>query len=169
MKEKLRIALMVLLVLALLAMAGGFWTFVAAQAKKEQAQEEQQRAEELESEAGGLEVMYVALGAKGEDYVFVDAGGGLVTMELPANALYNTSGKEISQDQLYTGDTLKLYGDILVAESYPAQYQGVEKAVLVRKGKVEDAKSYASEIQEYCGQPINARERTSESLMDVAG
>lgn len=168
MKDKLRVALMVVLVLALLAMAGGFWTFVAAQAEKEKAQEETDRAEEFENETGGIEVMYVALGTKGEDYIFVDNGGGLVTFDIPEGILYNRDGKEISREQLYTGDKLKLYGDILVAESYPGQYSGVEKVVLVSKGKAEDAREYAYEIQEYCGQPINARERTGESLMDAA-
>ena len=39
MKEKLRIAAMVLLVIALLAIMGGFWTFVSWQAGQEKQQE----------------------------------------------------------------------------------------------------------------------------------
>lgn len=47
MKEKLRVFWMVLMVAVLLAIAGGFWSFVGAQAEKEKAQEEAAVAKEI--------------------------------------------------------------------------------------------------------------------------
>ena len=72
MKEKLRIAAMVLLVIALLAIMGGFWTFVSWQAGQEK-QQEMAEGQSGQQEEGGLEAMYISLGASGEEYVLADA------------------------------------------------------------------------------------------------
>ncbi|MDO4307997.1 MAG: hypothetical protein Q4C77_14345 [Eubacteriales bacterium] len=165
MKEKLRIAAMVLLVAALLLMAGGFWTFVGVQAEKEKTIEESEKAEQVKEQKGGIEVMYIALGAKGDEYVFAYEGG-LCCAEIPEGELYDENGREISVNELYTGDILKLYGDIVVLESYPGQLTGVEMMVRDSKGSVEDAKPYAADIQEFCGMPIYGREREDKSLLD---
>lgn len=166
MKDKLRIALMVLLVAALLAMAGGFWMFVGVQAEKEKAIEEAEVAEQIAEDEGGIEAMYIALGADGEDYVFADQSG-LFTASIPEDALYNENGRKISREELFTGDMMKLYGEILAAESEPPQYSGIERMVRVSKGSVEDAKAYSNKIQQYFGKPICAKERNSKSLLDA--
>lgn len=166
MKEKLRVALMVLLVAVLLVMAGGFWTFVGTQAEKEKALEETAAAEEIKEDKGGIKAMYIAIGTTGDSCVFVDESGNLFTAEIPEDALYNESGKKIPLDQFFSGDMVKLYGEITVQEIYPAEYMGVERITRISKGSTEDARKYSAEIQEWFGKPIYARERTQESLLD---
>ena len=166
MKEKLRVVWMALLVAALLVMAGGFWTFVDTQAKKEKALEEASVAEEIREDKGGIRAMYIAIGTTGDSSVFVDEGGNLFTVEIPEDALYNENGKKIPLDQFFSGDMVKFYGEITVQETYPAVYTGVERMVRISKGSIDDAKKYSAEIQESFGKPIYARERTQDSLLD---
>lgn len=168
MKEKLRVFWMVLMVAVLLAIAGGFWSFVGAQAEKEKAQEEAAVAKEIQEDKGGIKAMYIAIGTTGDTSVFADESGNLFTVEIPEDALYNEKGTNIPLDQFFSGDMVKLYGEITVQETYPAQYTGVERIVRISKGSIEDAKPYSAEIQEWFGKPIYARERTSQSLMDEA-
>lgn len=165
MKEKLRIAAMVLLVAALLAMAGGFWTFVGVQAEKEKAMEEMADNGNAAAEEGGIEAMYIPVGAAGDEWMFADESG-LFEAEIPDGELYNEAGKKITTDELYTGDIVKLYGDIIASKSIPPKYTGIDKIVRISRGSVEDAKEYASDIQKYTGKPICAKEREDKSLLD---
>lgn len=163
MKEKLRVALMVLLVVALLGMAGGFWTFVSMQAEKERAAEMNGSNGQTEEEEGGIEAVFIPVGAQGDSWMFADSSG-LFEAEIPEGELYNESGKAITVEELYTGDVLKLYGDILATKSIPPQYAGVEKMVRIKRGTVEDVREYAADIQKYTGKPICAKEREDITL-----
>lgn len=165
MKDKLRVAAMVLLTLALVGMAGGFWTFVSMQAEKERAAEMTAENGQTAAEEGGIEAMYIPIGPQGDSWIFADASG-LFEAEIPQGELYNESGKQMTPDELYTGDVLRLYGDIIATKSIPPQYTGVEKMVRISRGNVEDAKEYASDIQKYKGKPIYAKEREEKSLLD---
>ena len=166
MKEKLRIAAMVLLVIALLAIMGGFWTFVSWQAGQEK-QQEMAEGQSGQQEEGGLEAMYISLGASGEAYVLADASG-VIECELPEEELYDEYGGRITCQDLFTGDKLILYGNIIATRSLPPQYKGITKAVLSHRGTPEDALEYAEEIQTYFGLPIDGTERSSRSLAEDA-
>lgn len=163
MKEKFRVGLMVLLVLALLAMAGGFWTFVGVQAEKEKAAELSESSGQ--EEEGGIEAMFIPVGTLGDSWMFADENG-LFEAEIPDGELYNETGDQITAEELYTGDVLKLYGNIISTRSIPPQYSGIEKMVRVRRGTVEDTVKYSSEIQKYTGKPICAKERENRSILD---
>lgn len=154
---------MVLLVLALLGMAGGFWTFVSMQAEKEKAAEMKGSNGQAAGEEGGIEAVFIPVGAQGDSWMFAD-NSGLFEAEIPEGELYNENGKKITVEELYTGDVLKLYGDIIATKSIPPQYTGVEKVVRIKRGTVEDVKEYASDIQKYTGKPICAKEREDITL-----
>lgn len=164
MKEKLRVGLMVLLVLTLLAMAGGFWTFVGVQAEKEKAAELVKNAGQAEEE-GGIEAMFIPVGTQGDSWMFADENG-LFEAEIPEGELYNEAGDKITAEELYTGDVLKIYGNIISTRSLPPQYSGIEKMIRIRRGTVEDAAPYSTEIQKYTGKPICAKEREDRSLLE---
>ena len=44
---------------------------------------------------------------------------------LPEDAVYDESGKKIMPDDLNNGDVVDIYGNGMIAESYPAQYHGI--------------------------------------------
>lgn len=97
--------------------------------------------------------------------MFADENG-LFEAEIPDGELYNETGDQITAEELYTGDVLKLYGNIISTRSIPPQYSGIEKMVRVRRGTVEDTVKYSSEIQKYTGKPICAKERENRSILD---
>ena len=58
------------------------------------------------------------------DLYFVDEKGGLFTASLP-ETIAGPDGESLSPEELEAGDTVELYGDGIMLESYPGQYQGV--------------------------------------------
>ena len=44
---------------------------------------------------------------------------------VPEDAVYDESGKKIMPDDLNNGDVVDIYGNGMIAESYPAQYHGI--------------------------------------------
>lgn len=149
MKDKIRVAVMTILVLLLLAMAGGFWLFVGKQAQIEKEREE----------ALAVKAMYVEIGSHGE-YMFVQQEEGNeipFTAEIPSDCLYEQKGSEqkpLSVEKLGTGDILKLYGEGIMSKSYPGEYAGVTKAVRLRMGNPEDADMYGEMLEEFVPKPI---------------
>lgn len=140
---------MTLLVILLLAMAGGFWMFVGKQAQEEKAREE----------ALAIQAMYVEVGSHG-DYLFVQQDEGnerVFTAEIPEDQLYERKdGKEklLSSDKLVTGDILKIYGDGIMLESEPGQYPGVTRMVRLIRGEPEDAGKYQEMLEAFRPKPI---------------
>lgn len=136
-------------VIVFLAIAGRFWMFVGEQAQKEA---------EL-AEANAVTAMYIETNSHG-DYIFVqqDPGTGtLFTSVIPEKQLFDQEGtkqKLIKMEKLVSGDILKLYGQGVMLESYPAQYPGVTKAVRIHKGEPEDAEKYEELWEELKPQPI---------------
>lgn len=149
MKNKLQIVGLVLFAVVFLAIAGGFWYFVAEQAQKEKALEE----------ANAITAMYIETSSHG-DYVFIqqDPGTGtLFTAEIPEDQIFELDGTEqklIKMEKLVTGDILKLYGQGVMLESYPGQYPGVTKAVRIHRGEPEDAEKYEELWEELKPQAI---------------
>lgn len=149
MKDKIRVAVMTLLVLILLVMAGGFWTFVGQQAEKEKAQEE----------ALAIKAMYVEVGSHG-DYVFVrqdPENEQVFTSEIPRDQLFElVKGKEkvLEQEKLVSGDILKIYGDGKMLLSEPGQYPGVTRMVRVFRGEPEDTEKYAEMLEALRPRPL---------------
>lgn len=148
MKEKLRILAMTVLTLALVAMIGGFWFFVAKQAEAEK-----QREEEL-----AIEAMYVEVGTHGE-YMFVNVDTETpFVAELPKDQVFKSSGEQLRPENISTGDVFKIYGDGAMTMSIPAQYPGVTKMVRVKYGSPEDADQYQELLEQFKTDPIYTEE-----------
>ena len=142
MKKIAQNIVLVLLVAALLGLAGGFWYFVGQQAIKDQ----------LEEESKAIIAMYVEIGSHG-DFMFVQNETETVfTAEIPEKHVYELRGDQewkIDRDDLVSGDILKLYGEGVMLESDPGQYPGVTRVVRVSKGEPEDTEKYQERLEEY--------------------
>ncbi|HIY30907.1 MAG TPA: YobA family protein, partial [Candidatus Mediterraneibacter avicola] len=49
------------------------------------------------------------------------------TGTIPEGELYDEEGKKITEQDLNNGDVVNIYGNGIMAESYPAQYHGITK------------------------------------------
>ena len=49
------------------------------------------------------------------------------TGKIPEGELYDEEGKKITEQDLNNGDVVNIYGNGIMAESYPAQYHGITK------------------------------------------
>lgn len=144
MKDKLRIFLMVVLILALVAMAGGFWFFVGKQAQIEKEREE----------ALAIEAMYVEIGTHG-DYMFVDLESETpFEAEFPKGQVFREDGQALSLEKIGSGDIFKIYGDGVMTKSVPAQYTGVTKMVRIHLGSPEDTEPYEELLEPFKNNPL---------------
>lgn len=83
---------------------------------------------------------------------FVDESGGLFTANVP-ETITDMDGKEISAENLGAGDTVEMYGNGIMLESYPGQYPGVTRVTLVDDGTEADALPYQYLIDEIYREP----------------
>lgn len=124
----------------------------------------ERNAEEQQGEQGGkvtetaeatVKGMYLTYGEKeDEQYIFVDTENQtLFYAEIPDDAVYDEMGEKISEEDLEKGDTIAIYGNGIVLESYPAQYAGITKMVRVKKGNPADAEQYEGLIAEIYQEP----------------
>lgn len=144
MKDKLRVFLMAVLILALAAMAGSFWFFVGKQAQTEKEREE----------ALAIQAMYVEIGTHG-DYMFVDIESETpFEAEFPKGQVFREDGKTLSLEKIGSGDIFKIYGDGAIQESFPAQYPGVTKMIRIHLGSPEDTEPYEKLLEPYKNSPL---------------
>jgi hypothetical protein len=95
--------------------------------------------------ADEFDAMYVAYGENNEEYVFISDTHGVFTVIFPDN-MYGLDGTVIQGSDLKTGNIVRIYGNGLMLESYPAQYPGVDKIELIEEGSPSDADQYQSII-----------------------
>lgn len=88
-----------------------------------------------------IEAMYIQ---KGEDFeIFVDVATGMpFTATIPEGT-----------EELTTGDLVEIYGNGVMAESYPGQYPGVTRMVVKSQGEEADAEKYQSLLDEIYHEP----------------
>lgn len=134
-KEKKDIKMIVgwiVLIAVLLAIGGGFWGTVADQA-------EQMEQEEARQEETAVTAMYVETGELLYGSVFVDMENQTVfTAEVPKEGIYNKNNKLEADGILEHGDIVKIYGDGAMTMSIPAQYPGVTKMQVIRRGNTKE-------------------------------
>lgn len=63
--------------------------------------------------------------------------------------LYDENGKKISEEELEFADVVKIWGNGVIAESYPAQYHGITKIQITEKNNKEYAEKYASYLEQF--------------------
>ena len=102
-----------------------------------------------------IRAMYVPLGESG--YIFVDQDVGTVfTVTMPED-MVGLDGEKITRDALVAGNIVNIYGDGIMAESYPGQYFGVTRIEVISAGKPEDINAYQDLIDELYVEPDSSQ------------
>ncbi|MBV4307885.1 hypothetical protein KSZ74_23130, partial [Parabacteroides distasonis] len=65
----------------------------------------------------------------------------------------NADGEMLEESDLSAGDLVEIYGNGIMLESYPGQYPGVSRMVLVQEGTEEDASQYQELIDQVYAEP----------------
>lgn len=94
--------------------------------------------EDIQSEA--LKAVYLTDGQGNEIYVAVENEMPFYST-VPEDNLFDGEEK-ITKEDLKNGDVIEIYGNGAMAQSYPAQYHGVDKMVRVEKENKELAEKY---------------------------
>ena len=113
-----------------------------SQFSSEEPQEENQVQGEYALKAGYLEnedgnSIYVNLT---EEYPFDG--------NIPEGELYDEDGEKITQEDLNSGDVLNIWGNGVIAESYPAQYNGITKMERTEQSNQEYIDQYGHYLEE---------------------
>ena len=58
------------------------------------------------------------------------------TGKIPQEELYDENGEKITEQDLNSGDVVNIYGNGIMAESYPAQYHGITKIERTEQGTI---------------------------------
>lgn len=121
-----------------------------------------------------IRAMYVPYGESGS-YVMIDIENGTVfTVNMPEN-IFDINGEKMEPSDLKKGNILDIYGNGIMAESYPGQYMGVTEIHVVEEGKPEDADQYQQIIDGLYFEPdpaqipyLSATYRTEQAIVTVA-
>lgn len=104
-----------------------------------------------QEDADVIQAMYVPYGTDG--YIMVDENNGTVfTVGIP-DTILDINGKAITWSDLSAGNIVDIYGNGIMAESYPGQYPGVTKIQVVEEGSPSDANQYQPLIDQIYSEP----------------
>ena len=67
---------------------------------------------------------------------------------IPEGELYDEEGEKITQEDLNSGDVLNIWGNGVIAESYPAQYNGITKMERTQQSNQEYIDRYGHYLEE---------------------
>ena len=127
---------MILFLLALVVMGGGFWSTVAKEAQKV-------KQEEALEEERAISAIYVETGEFLKKQFFVNMDTEMVfTAKIPREGIYNKNGKLIPEDVLEVGDMVKIYGDGVITASEPAMYPNITKMKRIGRADLEKTEYY---------------------------
>lgn len=104
-----------------------------------------------EPEIGVNRAMYVPFGK--DSHVMVDQETGMVYVVSMPEEIYNRNGDKIAPEDLVKGNIVEIYGNGVMAESYPGQYHGVTKIQVVEEGAPSDADQYQDLIDQLYQEP----------------
>lgn len=125
------------LILVFVLAAGAFWTAVIYQSQKVQ-----------EDEGEYISAIYVVTEGILKMQVFVDIEQGTIfTAPIPDEGIYSEDDKPVSGDVLENGDMVKIYGDGIMAESFPGQYNGVTKIRRNGRASEETIEEYTDMVE----------------------
>ena len=98
---------------------------------------------------GDYALKAVYLEKENGDFIFVN-----VTDEypfdgnIPEGELYDEDGEKITKEDLNNGDVVNIWGNGVIAESYPAQYNGITKMERIRQADQEYIERYGHYLEE---------------------
>ena len=70
------------------------------------------------------------------------------TGTIPEGELYDEEGEKITEEDLNSGDVLNIWGNGVIAESYPAQYNGITKMERTQQASQEYIEEYGHYLDE---------------------
>ena len=108
--------------------------------------EEPQEEEQIQGEYA-LKAVYL----KKDDgnSIFVNLTGEYpFTGTIPEGELYDEEGEKITEEDLNSGDVLNIWGNGVIAESYPAQYNGITKMERTEQSNQEYIDQYGHYLEE---------------------
>lgn len=101
-----------------------------------------------------VEGVYLTYGEEQEFYIFADIKNEtLFEAEIPDGKLFDKNGEKISKENLQAGDTIEIYGNGAVTQSFPPQYAGVTKMIRTEKGDQKIAEKYQPLIDAFYQAP----------------
>lgn len=68
---------------------------------------------------------------------------------IPKGELYDEEGEEITEEELNNGDVLNIWGNGIIAQSYPAQYNGISKMERTEQANQEYIEKYGHYLEEF--------------------
>lgn len=95
-----------------------------------------------QEEGEPITAMYVPYGEDGYIFVSDQAGVFTVTASKESYQVKDINGNKISLPELKRGNIVKIYGNGIMAESYPGQYPGVTRIEVESEGNPSDADQY---------------------------
>ena len=102
-------------------------------------------------EEAPLRAMYLT--DKIGEYLFVGTENGALFVAPVPEELYGPEGDKLTADQLSVGTVVDIYGNNMMLQSYPGQYPGVTKMVVVKEGTEADTEPYQHLIDEIYTEP----------------
>lgn len=87
------------------------------------------------------------------EYLFIGTENGTLFVAPVPEELYGMDGNQLTADQLSVGTVVDIYGNNMMLESYPGQYPGVSKMVVVKEGTEADTEPYQYLIDEIYTEP----------------
>ncbi len=104
-------------------------------------------------EENAVTAMFVPYGEGQHIFVSEEIGAFEVTADKEALEVMDANGKKIAFGQLAKGNVVKIYGNGIMAESYPGQYPGVSRIEVVNEGSPSDADQYQGIVDEIYAEP----------------
>ena len=71
------------------------------------------------------------------------------TGKIPQEELYDENGEKITEQDLNNGDVLNIYGNGIMAQSYPGQYNGISKIERTEQENQEYIEEYSHFLDEF--------------------
>lgn len=110
-------------------------------------QEEPQEEKKIEGEYA-LEAVY--LEREDGNSIFVNlTDESPFSGNIPEGELYDEEGEEITEEELNNGDVLNIWGNGIIAQSYPAQYNGISKMERTEQANQEYIEKYGHYLEEF--------------------
>ncbi len=104
-------------------------------------------------EGNAVTAMYVPLGESGHIFVSEEIGAFEVTADKETLEVVDVEGEKIAFGQLTKGNIVRIYGNGVMAESYPGQYPGVSRIEVTKEGSPSDADQYQEIVDEIYTEP----------------
>lgn len=104
-----------------------------------------------ESVEHGIKAMFITFGA--DNNIFIDLENKEPFEANFPKEIYGIDGELLTKEQLKKGNVVEVYGNGVIALSYPGQYHGVTKIQVIEEGTPSDADKYQDIIDGIYGEP----------------